>query len=159
VDIELPQTGTGNILTDAGLRPATDFDGDHLDARTSTLIALEQERGPLVPVTTRTFELLDDGELDGDGTLEPDGVYGMPLPDLTRFEGNYQFHAKAAYGEPCTGTRETTWTLHVAVGIDPGRTDVSLDPIGTQADGTQCFRMKFTPRDRYGSHLGPGRQD
>jgi hypothetical protein len=159
VDIELPQAGTGNILTDAGLRPATDVDGDHLDARASTSIALERERGVLVPVTTRTFELVDDGELDGDGSLEPDGVYGMPLADLTRFEGNYAFHAKATYGEACTGTRETTWTLYVAVGIDPGRTDVNLDPIGTRPDGTQCFRLRFTPRDRYGSYLGPGRLD
>jgi V8-like Glu-specific endopeptidase len=159
VDIELPQTGTGNILTEAGLRPATDIDGDHLDARASTLIALERERGSLVPVTMRTFELVDDGDVDGDGALEPDGVYGMPLKDLTRFEGNYAFHAKATYGDDCTGTRETTWTLYVAVGIDPGRTDVKLDPTGTRPDGSECFRMTFMPRDRYGSYLGPARSD
>jgi hypothetical protein len=159
VDIEVPRAGTGNILTQSGLRPPTEIDGDQRDARSTTLIALEQERGSLVAFETRTFELFDDGELDGDGALEADGVWGRPLEDLTRFEGNYTFHAKATYGEVCTGTRESTWTLYVSVGIDPGNTDVKIDPIGTGPDGTECYRMTFIPRDRYLNHLGPGRLD
>jgi hypothetical protein len=157
LDIELPQEGTGNILTETGLRAASEKDGDTIDARASTLIALERERGPLIPVTTQRFELFDDGELDGDGALEPDGVFGNPLKDLTRFEGNYTFHAVATYGEECTGTRETTWTTYVSVGIDPGNTIVQTDPAGTGPDGCVLVRATLTPRDRYGNHLGPGR--
>jgi hypothetical protein len=52
VDVELPQVGTGNILTQAGLRPSVEIDGDHIDARPATLIALEKERGPLIPTNT-----------------------------------------------------------------------------------------------------------
>ncbi len=122
LDVEVPQEGTGNILTQqTGLRAASEKDGDAVDSRASTLIALEKERGLLIPVTTQRFELVDDGELDGDGALEPDSVFGNALKDLTRFEGNYTFHAVATFGEGCTGTRETTWTTYVSVGIDPGR--------------------------------------
>ena len=103
LDVEVPQEGTGNILTQTGLRAASEKDGDAVDSRASTLIALEKERGLLIPVTTQRFELVDDGELDGDGALEPDGVFGNALKDLTRFEGNYTFHAVATFGEGCTG--------------------------------------------------------
>lgn len=157
LDVELPQEGTGNILTQTGLRAATEKEGDAIDSRASTLIALEKERGPLIPVTTQRFELVDDGELDGDGALEPDGVFGNPLKDLSRFEGNYTFHAVATYGEGCTGTRETTWTTYVSIGIDPSNTGVKSDPLGTGPGGCVLVRATLTPRDRYGNHLGPGR--
>jgi V8-like Glu-specific endopeptidase len=157
VDIDLPQEGTGNILTQTGLRPAVEIDGDQLDARASTLIALEKERGPLVPVTTTVFELVDEGDEDGDWALEPNGVYGKPLKDLSRYEGSYTFHAKAAYGDGCGGTRETTWTLYVAVGVDPGKTEVTSTSLGTGPDGREQVVLTFTPRDRYGSYVGPGR--
>jgi len=159
LDVEVPQAGTGNILTETGLRAATETDGDAIDSRASTLIALEKERGSLVPVTTQRFELVDDGELDGDGALEPDGVFGNPLKDLARFEGNYTFHAVATFGEGCTGTRETTWTTYVSVGIDSGNTGVKTDPVGTGPGGCVLVRATLTPRDRYGNYLGPGRPD
>jgi hypothetical protein len=157
IDVELPQEGTGNILTKEGLRSPGEIGGDQIDARAATLIALEKERGPLVPTTTQSFDLFDDGELDGDGALEPDGVFGNQLENLTRFEGNYTFHAKATYGHDCTGTRETTWTLYVSVGIDPGRTTVTSEPLGPGPGGLEDLRLTFTPRDRHGNHLGPGR--
>jgi trypsin-like peptidase/VWA domain-containing protein len=158
-DIEIPQEGTGNILAQEGLGGPGELDGDTIDARANTLIALERERGPLVPTSIHSFELFDDGDLNGTGSLEPDGVYGRPLEDLMRFEGNYTFHAKATYGEECTGTREATWTLYVAVGIDPDHTDVKTETISTLPDGRQHVCVTFTPRDRYGNYLGPGRLD
>jgi hypothetical protein len=159
VDVELPQVGTGNILTGTGLRGPGELGGDQIDARANTLIALEREGGPLVLTSTQTFELSGDGDQNGTGSLEPDGVYGRALQDLTRFEGNYTFHAKATYSEVCIGTREATWTLYVSVGIDPDHTDVTIEPTATLPDGRQCFHMRFTPQDRYGNHLGPGRLD
>ena len=159
LDVEVPQQGTGNILTETGLRSASVTDGDAIDARASTLIALERERGGLIPVTTMNFELVDDGELDGDGALEPDGVFGRPLKDLARFEGNYTFHAVVTYGEECIGTRETSWTTYVSIGIDPGNTGVKTDHVGTGPGGCVLVRATLTPRDRYGNHLGPGRGD
>ena len=75
------------------------LDGDQLDSRTATLIALEQARGhPLIPTSLQTFELFDD-EAHDDGALEPDGVYGNWLDDLTRHEGHFTFRARAEFGE------------------------------------------------------------
>ena len=81
---------------------------------------------------------------------------GIALPDFLRVEGDYTFHARAIYGE-CSGTRETVWTVHVDVGIDPGNTVVTFDPVSTGPDGTECGKLRFTPRDKYGNRVGPGR--
>ncbi len=158
LDVEMPSDGTGNILTNTGLIGAADLGGDQLDARSNSLIDLERNRGgKLTGTTSLTFELFDDGSRDGDGALEPDGVFGNPQPELARMEGHYDFHARAVYGESCTGARETSWTTYVQVGIDPGHTAVTNEPLGNLPDGTQHIRIKFCPRDRYGNYLGPGR--
>jgi hypothetical protein len=157
MDVEMPDNGTGNILTVSGLRAAGDQDGDQIDARANTVIALEREPGgKLTGTVTRTFELFDDGDRDGDGALEPDGVFGNPQDDLASVEGHYSFHARAAYGDGCTGARETSWSTYVQVGIDPGQTGVSTESLGVFPDG-QHVRVTFCPRDRFGNYLGPGR--
>jgi hypothetical protein len=158
LEIESPTEGTGNLLTTAGLRPPQVIGGDALDARAGTLIQLEQEHGgTLIGTTTQNVPLFDDGDRDGDFALEPDGIFGNPLPDLLRQEGNYSFHAFARYGHDCIGTRETSWSTYVAVGIDPGATGVTTDPLGPGPDDCVLVRATLTPRDRYGNHLGPGR--
>jgi hypothetical protein len=81
------------------------------------------------------------------------------LPDLLNVEGNYTFHAKAQYTRDCIGAREIIWSIHVDVGIEPGKTTVSTTPLGEGPDGGPCVRMTFTPRDKYGNMLGPGRLD
>ncbi len=157
LEVELPGDGTGNILTTSGLRQSREVDGDALDGRTSTLTAIEGDLGgPIVSRTTRSFELFDDGE-HSDGAIEPDGIFGNLLSDLTRVEGNYTFRALAEFGDGCTATRETFWSAEVAVGIDPGQTLVSTAVTGTQPDGSQNVRVTVTPRDAFGNHLGPGR--
>jgi hypothetical protein len=93
-----------------------------------------------------------DSIVDDDGGMEADGIYGNPLDDLLRFEGEYTFHAVATYDDGCAARREVMWSLHVDPGIDPGRTDVRLV---ASADGSGTIRM--TPNDRYGNPLGPGR--
>ncbi len=159
VEVTTPGEGTGNILTKNGLGQSRQVDGDQLEPRSSMLIALEQERGhALIPTTTQTFSLFDDGEHE-DGAMEPDGIFGNPLNDLTRFEGNYTFHARATFGSGCTTSRETSWSVYIAVGIDPNNTEVKTEVIATQPDGRQQIRITFTPRDRYGNYLGPGRLD
>jgi hypothetical protein len=89
--------------------------------------------------------------------MEPDGIYGNPIADLTRFEGNYTFHARATFGDGCIATRETSWSVYVSVGIDPDNTTMTTTLTGTLPDGRQRFVVTMTPRDRYGSVLGPGR--
>jgi hypothetical protein len=160
VDVERPRGGTGNILTQSRLQASTAIDGDRLDARTSTLLALEAEQGgPLIPRVTERFTLFDDGE-HGDRGIEEDGIFGSPLDGMARYEGNYTFRAVASFGtDTCNSTRETTWSAYVAVGIDPDETTVTAVPVGSLQDGRTQVRVTITPRDRFGGFLEPGRRD
>ena len=159
VNIESPDQGVGNILTAEGLGAAGTVDGDAIDQRTQKLIDLENaSAGPLIPTSNSTVQLFDDGAHD-DGAMEEDGVFGNPLPDLSRMEGTYTFHAVATYGHDCVAQREVTWSVYVAVGVDPGTTTVSPGPETVLPDGRIRICLKFTPRDRYGNYLGPGRAD
>jgi hypothetical protein len=89
--------------------------------------------------------------------MEPDGIFGNPLADLTATEGNLTFRAVAEFGDGCTASRETFWSAQVDVGIDPGRTTVSTTVLETASDGRRQVRVTVTPRDTFGNHLGPGR--
>jgi hypothetical protein len=151
-----PDAGPGNLLSDAGLGASVVMDGDVIPARQATLQAIETATGkPAIKYVEEHFTLKDDAA-NTRGSFEPGGSLGVGLTDFLRVEGNYTFHAKATYGE-CDGSRELVWTVHVDVGIDPGRTDVKTDPLGTGPDGQECQRMTFTPRDKYGNRVGPGR--
>lgn len=157
VEVQLPTNGTGNLLTQKKLGAGGVLDGDALDARTQTLIQLEQAQGSaLIGTSTRVIPLFDDGKHE-DGGLEEDGIFGNPIADLTQFEGHYTFRAIATFGQDCVGSREATWTAYVSIGIDPDRTQVQTEPLGTLPDGRDHVRVTITPRDRYGNYLGPGR--
>ena len=158
VEIESPMNGTGNILSTAGVGAAAAAGDEQLDARTSTLIQLEQERGgTLIATASTTYPLFDDGVRDGDDALEPDGIFGNPLPDILRHEGHYTFHARATYGHECIGTRETLWSTYVSVGIDPDRTKVEIVATTDAQGGRKRVTLRLIPQDRYGNSLGPGR--
>lgn len=159
LEIELtvsrPDAGLGNLLSDAGLRPPEIIDGDLLPARQATLKAIEANGVPAIRYVEDRFTLQEDAA-NTRGAFEAAGTLGIALPDYLRTEGNYTFHARARYGH-CDGLRELVWTMHVDVGIDGGRTDVSTEPLDPDQDGRDCMRMSFTPRDRYGNRFGPGR--
>jgi hypothetical protein len=160
VEMELtvlrPDKGAGNLLSDSGLGSSVVVDGDTIPARQATLQAIEKITGkPAITYTEQQFTLEEDPG-NTRGSFEAGGSMGIRLNDFLRVEGNYTFHAKATYGE-CSGARELVWTVQVDVGIDPGRTDVKTDPLGTGQDGSECQRMTFTPRDKYGNRFGPGR--
>ncbi|CAN5262605.1 hypothetical protein BH18ACT14_BH18ACT14_14520 [soil metagenome] len=147
LSVEVPDGSLGDLVMQHGLA-TPDPDAEPVDAFRATLQQLAGEAGGELPIerATRTLELFDDGAHD-DGAMESDGVYANPVNDLLRYEGSYTFHAVATYGDTCRGRREAMWSLHVDLGIDPGRSDVRL------VDST----IRFTPRDRYGNPLGPGR--
>lgn len=147
LSVEVPDGSLGDLVQQHGLT-APDPDAEPVDAFRATLQQLAAEAGGELPLvrSTRTLELFDDAAHD-DGAMESDGVYANPVNDLLRFEGSYTFHAVATYGDTCRGRREAMWSLQVDLGIDPGRSDVRL------VDST----IRFTPRDRYGNPLGPGR--
>lgn len=156
--VQRPETGIGNLLSDHGLGAGVSVDGDEIPARQATLKAIEAANGkPAISYVEQSFTLQGDAE-NTRGAFEAAGSGGILLPEFLRVEGTYTFHAKATYGH-CSASRELLWTVHVDVGIDPDRTDVKSDPLGTQPDGRECQRMTFTPRDKYGNRIGPGRGD
>jgi hypothetical protein len=159
LELERPAEGTGNLLAQSGLMPVQAIDGDQLDARVSSLLQLEAATdGPLIPTTTVSLTLQDDGVND-EGALERDGQFGARAPDLLTREGHYGFHARATFGDSCTAARETLWATYVSIGIDPDQTAVTSEVVGTTSDGRSRVTVTFTPRDRYGNYVGPGRTD
>ena len=154
-----PNAGVGNILSKSGLGPVGTTDADAVPARQATLQAIEQSTGkPVVNYVDTTIVLGNDSVSTG-GAFEPTATFGKPLVDFLTVEGNYTFHAIATYGSDCTGMREMSWSLHVDVGIDPGKTTMTVTSLPPGSGGGACYRLTFTPRDKYGNLLGPGRAD
>jgi hypothetical protein len=113
---------------------------------------------PAVTYSTQTVDLFDDGAHQ-DGAMEPDGIFGDVFPDLLKTEGTYTFHAVATYGDTCVATREAMWSLHIDVGVDPGKSDVTVNLGSPGPGGTRTGTVTITPKDVYGNKLGPGRGD
>ncbi len=155
--VSRPSRGTGDILTEAGLGHHGPAGDDAASPRLAALQALEAADGALVGYVDTTLSL---GDTPADtGEFERGGMFAGTLADALEVEGNYTMHAVATYGQECQGRRELRWSLCVTIGIDAGRTTVSSAPAGIDADGRDCLRLRVTPRDRYGHHLGPGRAD
>jgi hypothetical protein len=161
ITVQRPSDGTGNILSKYPYENAIEeIDGDVIPARTVALNKITAKQGgqALITYSKETFELFDDGNHD-DGAMEPDGVFGHKLPAFFRQEGHYTFRAVATYGHGCTGTRETTWSVLVQVGIDGGKTEVDTEVIEVLSNGLQRVRVILTPKDKYSNLLGPGRSE
>jgi len=155
--VDVPNRSAGTVLTKSPRVPAVTIAGDTLPARTASLMGLEQAAGqPLIDYATQTHDLRSDPE-NTDGLFEAPGVFGRRLDQLLLREGNYQFHAKATYGDDCHGARELVWAIHVEVGVDPEHTGVQTETIETLPDGRRRVRIVITPKDRFGNHLGPGK--
>lgn len=102
---------------------------DPVNAWTATLQLIAASNGGVLPVPTFTYSvaLFDDG-LHEDGAMEPDGVFGNTIKGITKFEGTYEFHAVARYGEKCKASREAFWSLTVGLKDDPYRHVVKDQP-------------------------------
>jgi hypothetical protein len=156
--IKTPTVALGQLVASAGLQPPS-TSVDAVGGFYATLQSIIRRSGGVLPVPTSTITvpMFDDGSHE-DGAMEPDGIYNNRLDDLTRVEGTYEFRAIATYGEGCNARREAFWSIHVEPGIDPGRSDVNVINVTTQADG-QYGILVIQPRDHYGNPLGPGRGD
>ncbi|NHZ91905.1 VWA domain-containing protein [Massilia sp. CCM 8733] len=154
-----PDTGVGNLLSETGLGAPGNVGGDLIPPRHATLQALEKARGRPVVGYVQTELALSGDSFNTRGSFEETATVGRRLADFLTVEGNYTFHARATYGDECTGMRELTWSVHVEIGIDGGQTDATITDLPPRPDGGACYRMRFTPRDKYGNRLGPGRAD
>jgi hypothetical protein len=159
LNVTRPDASVGTLLSKAGLGAAGAVDADALSARQATLQALEKSSGrPIVNYVDNQLDL-SDAARDNGGMFESAGTFGKALTDFLLVEGNYTFHAKAAWGDAgCPGMRELLWSSHVEIGIDPGKTTVTSTPLGSGVGG-DSVRLTFTPQDKYGNLLGPGRLD
>jgi hypothetical protein len=154
-----PANSIGNLLSQAKLGPAASLGGDVIPARQATLQTIETNTGsPAVAYSTQTVDLFDDGAHD-DGAMEPDGIFGNVFTDMLKTEGTYTFRGVATYGDTCVATREAMWSLHIDVGVDPGKSDVSVNLGNPGPGGTRTGTVTITPKDKYGNKLGPGRGD
>jgi V8-like Glu-specific endopeptidase len=121
---------------DASIRDLVDSHGlvtplggvDPVSAWTATLQEIVTANGGRLPIPTteRTITLYDDGN-HSDGAMEPDGIFGEVVDDLTRFEGTYEFRAVATYGPGAEGRREAKWSITVGLDDDPYRTEARGD--------------------------------
>ena len=154
-----PGVALGALVAEHGLVEGAVGD-EPVDAFSATLKAIATQAGGELPIqeSSTKVTLVDDGIHDGTA-LERDGIYGLPSDDLLRFEGTYRLHAVAGYGDGCRGQREAVWSVDVQPGIDAGRTSVVLTAGAPGAGGSRTGTVRITPRDRYGSALGPGRPD
>jgi hypothetical protein len=103
------------------------------------------------------FDLHRDSKLTG--VFEDVGPWGARFDNQLKVPGNYSFRAVGRYGHDCRGTREVTWSAHIAVGIDSTATTVTTRHTGRSPDGRLRVRVTITPKDRYGNLLGPGSSD
>lgn len=109
----------------------------------------------VVSTETRRFTLFDDGK-HFDGAMEPDGIFGAEIQNLTQFEGEYQFHAIAQFGSEMQYSREVFWTMTVLPLLDAGTTEFELHDRGQNSNGRDQFTIRFFPRDINHNPLGPG---
>jgi hypothetical protein len=155
VEIERPDEGTGNVLAASGLVPGTAFPGDAAGPRIQALQELITT--PFPTTTVGPFPLFDDVG-HGDQGIEPDGIWGNPLQNITLHEGSYTMTARAEYRKgSCTSSRETAWTVHVPLGIDPSLSGATASVGPMMPDGRYQVQIELTPRDVHGNYLGPGR--
>jgi hypothetical protein len=93
---------------------------DPVNAWTATLQQIAASNGGVLPIPTftSTVALFDDG-MHEDGAMEADGVFANTIKGITKFEGSYDFHAVARYGEQCKASREAFWSLTVGLKDDP----------------------------------------
>ena len=152
-----PDASTGTILSAAGLQPPGLVNGDVVPALQASMQAVENATGQPIAGEVESSITLGIHPEDTRGRFESGSHHGKAMFDALVVEGTYTLHAKATYGEECQGARELSWSLDVAVGIDPEQTGVTSEPTGTSDDGDECLRLTLTPRDKYGNHLGPGR--
>lgn len=157
VSVTRPDASVGTLLASHGLGGPAVVDGDVIPAKQATLAAIEAALGQPVVGRAASQHVLDAGS-ESTGLFIPAGVFGRHLGETLVVEGTYTFHAKAEFGVDCAATREVQWSQQVAVGIDPGRTDVDVRPSGSGPGGDR-FTVTITPKDRYGNHLGPAEGD
>lgn len=158
VTVTRPTRGVGEIVTHSEPHAPTTVDGDTIPLRQATLAAIAQQSGAsAIAYREDTFDLYDDPQHTQQ--FEAAGIFGTTFADLLTTEGDYTFHFTATYGDSYEATRELSWSVYVDAGIDASDSVVTTTVVGGRPGGGKDITLTIVPRDRYGSHLGPGRAD
>jgi hypothetical protein len=104
------------------------------------------------------FAMRDDGQ--GGDLVARDGVYTAVLDGLLTEAGNYAFFVTATGKTSGQNDfrRESEQHRHVELRIDPApaQTSFVVQPIEGAGGERRRFRVKVTPKDKFGNLLGPG---
>lgn len=159
VTVIRPLVGSGNLLAEFGLGQEAEIAGDIIDPRSARLKQIQEEADtPLIPTITETFSLNDEG-MNGDRYAN-NNYWSTQLMDLATVEGVYHFHFEFVFMEGGeTIQQETSHSIYVEVKIDPDATRADVLPLDPGADGRNRTQFVFTPMDKLGNLLGPGRAD
>lgn len=161
--VRRPQTGLGNLLSEADLDAGDPDLGEPFDPAQAKLAALLRNRElaeQLRQTREEPIKLLDDGDMASGDAVAGDGIYSA-LDHDTETEGHYSFdvtvRASNRNGEEVR--RVHRLTTHVRPGPEPGASDFAVGDVAQRADGSVRAALDLTLRDRFGNLLGPGYAD
>ncbi|HEX5758586.1 MAG TPA: vWA domain-containing protein [Thermoanaerobaculia bacterium] len=156
VEIERPLLGIGTLLARRGLDKERSIGDERLEPRAATLAALAAAHpGPIIPTTTATYPLFDDGT-HGD-LVAGNHYWSAQLPHVAGADGMYRYRfILDLEKDGCTTRRELVQSVFVEVGVDATASGVQVTPRDRPAAGGG-FDVTLVPRDRLGNLWGPGR--
>lgn len=149
VEVEYPTVGLGKLLAESRVHKQQ-FPGEHVAGATASASALQ------IPTKTVIFKMNDDGIL---GDQYPGNAYwttaldGIPIVD-----GHYKLRFMFDFSaNGCTTHREANQSIFVQIGVDPERSKIDVRPVDSDGDSRRAFDLVFSPTDKFGNPLGPGR--
>ncbi|MBI9105449.1 MAG: VWA domain-containing protein [Spirochaetales bacterium] len=160
VECDIPVTSAANTLVkkkydDFGSiihQPGSENEVTALDDK---IQFVESQSWPIVRRSITELRLYDDGSHD-DRTAN-DGIYTNSFIETT-VPGSYNFRFIASEipgGDGETVSREITKSMFNVVNVGSGGSDYFMTILESTMDGNN-YNVEFTPKDKYGNHLGPG---
>lgn len=159
VQVSGPQQGLGQMLATtpmpAGSPPASSDPYRDDAARKVAMLANDPAYANLfADQTLPGMSLLDDGT-GGDVTAN-DGIYTGRLA-ATTVEGHYQFHFSVRASTTRNGDFQRSWKSVTFVRAKPDANNTVMTVLSsTPQAGAVLHVIQVTPKDRFGSLLGPG---
>lgn len=162
-----PRTSVGNLLREAKiteadrLRIAKELTQRELlvSPLAATWEAAFRKNLSLLQPLAEEVELFDDGLQEHGDEKAGDGTYSA-LYRETKVPGEYQVRFEVAGDSPLHGPYQRTKTTSATVAIqEVPETEVDIKVIRRWWQKSGRVQVTVTPRDRFGSYLGPGYAD
>jgi hypothetical protein len=163
VEVRKPLDGVGNVLSrrkvpmadlQAMLKASPDALPNMRYAKAAILT--EKDGRPIIGHHKTTIRLYDDGN-HGDGAAG-DGIWANDFTGTMK-EGVYDFYFKAQVRQEAGAQIAREKTVSTVIGVltaDAGKSRISVSRGKAAKAGVSSYQVKFTPKDRFGNHMGPG---